>query len=54
MRKMPKRTFKGFAAQPEDAFLAAAANRDEIKGFKELARKRPAEAAEVVCKAIPR
>ena len=54
MSEMPKRTAKGFAAQLEDAFQAASADRDKIKPFKELASKRPAEAAEVVCKAIPR
>ena len=53
MRNMPKRTAKGLAAQLEDTFKAAAADRDNINWFKKLAKQHPAEAAQVVCEAIP-
>ena len=54
MRNMPKPTAKSFAAQLKDAFESAAADRDNINWFKELAEQHPTEAAGVVCKAIPR
>lgn len=55
MRSMSRRTAtrKEFAAQLDDAFSAAADDRGKIKVFKDLARQHPAEAAGVVCKAIP-
>jgi hypothetical protein len=36
-----------------DAFLAAAADRDKIKVFKDQARQHPTEAAAVVCNGVP-
>jgi hypothetical protein len=44
---------KDLDARLHATFLAAAADRDKIKAFKDLAKEHPAEAAAAVCDAVP-
>jgi hypothetical protein len=55
MRNMPKGSNipHGFTKQLNDAFCAAAADRDKIKAFKNIAKQHPAEAAAAVSHGIP-